>query len=145
MTFELASFTVRPEDEAALLAERGQMIEALQRTFPAALAAWLTKQDDGSWLDVILWRSREEAEEAARRIDEVPEARAWFRHVAESHGIRHVEVADERLFGFPLRQLYPTEQVIPLPGWARRQLQLCQRLQCKFGGGRILLRQFRFA
>ena len=99
MTFELASFTVRPEDEAALLAERGQMIEALQRAFPAALAAWLTKQGDGSWLDVILWRSREEAEEAARRIDEVPEARAWFRHVAESHGIRHVEVADERLFG----------------------------------------------
>jgi hypothetical protein len=98
VTFELASFTVRPEDEAALLAERGQMIEALQRAFPAALAAWLAKQDDGSWLDVILWRSREEAEKAARRIAEVPEARAWFAHIAESRGIRHVEVVDERLF-----------------------------------------------
>ena len=96
--FELAAFTVREEDADALLAERAQMIEALQRTFPAALAAWLTRQDDGSWLDVILWRSREQAEEAARRIDEVPEARAWFRHIAESRGVRHVEVADERLF-----------------------------------------------
>jgi hypothetical protein len=35
------------------------------------------RQDDGSWLDVILWRSREEAEEAVRRV----------------------EVVDERLFG----------------------------------------------
>jgi hypothetical protein len=38
-----------------------------------------------------------EAEEAAHTIDEIPEARAWFRHVAESHGT-HAAVADERLF-----------------------------------------------
>jgi hypothetical protein len=99
LTFELAAFTVRPEDEAALVAERAEMIEALQRAFPAALAAWLTKQDDGSWLDVILWRSREDADEAARDIDGVPEATAWFRHISESRGLRHVEVVDERLFG----------------------------------------------
>jgi hypothetical protein len=97
-TFEFASFTVHEADEAALLAERPAMIEALQRAFPGALAAWLTRQDDGSWLDVVLWRNREEAEEAARRINEVPEAKAWFRHIAESQGIRHLEVADERLF-----------------------------------------------
>jgi hypothetical protein len=60
LRFELAAFTVRTEDEAALVAERGEMIHALQRAFPAALAAWLTRQDDGSWLDVILWRSRQE-------------------------------------------------------------------------------------
>jgi hypothetical protein len=98
LTFELAAFTVRQEDEAALLAERAEMIQALQRAFPAALAAWLTRQDDGSWLDVILWRSRQDAEEAARNIDRVPEAKAWFRHIAESRGLRHVEVTDEHLF-----------------------------------------------
>jgi hypothetical protein len=98
LTFELAAFTVREGEEAALLAERAEMIEALQRAFPAALAAWLTRQDDGSWLDVILWRSREDADEAARNIESVPEAKAWFRHIAESQGLRHVEVADERLF-----------------------------------------------
>jgi hypothetical protein len=98
LTFELAAFTVRQEDEAALVAERAEMIEALQRAFPAALAAWLTRQEDGSWLDVILWRSREDAEDAARDIDGVPEAKAWFRHIAESRGLRHVEVVDERLF-----------------------------------------------
>ena len=98
LTLELAAFTVQRGAEAALLAERAEMVAALRRAFPAALAAWLTRQDDGSWLDVIIWRSRPEAQEAARRIEEVPEAKRWFRHIAESKGVRHVEVAHEELF-----------------------------------------------
>jgi hypothetical protein len=98
LTIELAAFTVQEGAEPALLAERPAMVAALRQAFPAALAAWLTRQDDGSWLDVILWRSRPEAEEAARRIDQVPEAKRWFRHIAESKGLRHVEVAHEELF-----------------------------------------------
>jgi hypothetical protein len=94
---ELAHFTVRDGEEETLIAERAEMLRALRRAFPAARAAWLTKQDDGSWLDVILWSSREAAEEAARRIDELPEARAWFRHIAESHGVRHVDVVHEEI------------------------------------------------
>jgi hypothetical protein len=97
-TFEIAAFTVRPEEEEALLRERPEMIAALKAAFPGALAAWLTREDDGSWLDVILWRSREEAEEAASKIEQVPEARRWFRHIAESKGVRHVEVAHEALW-----------------------------------------------
>jgi hypothetical protein len=103
LTFELAQFVVRDGEEDALLAERPAMVRALREAFPAALAAWLTRQDDGSWLDVILWQSREAAEEAARRIDEVGEARAWFRHIARSHGLRHVEVIHEQLFGLERR------------------------------------------
>jgi hypothetical protein len=80
------------------LAERPEMLATLRRAFPGALAAWLTRQDDGSWLDVILWRSRQEAEAAARQIDQVPEVKRWFRHIAESKGLRHVEVAHEQLF-----------------------------------------------
>jgi hypothetical protein len=98
LTFELAHFAVHARDEEALLAERAAMVRALQEAFPDALAAWLTRQDDGSWLDVILWRSREAAEEAARRVDEVADARSWFRHIASSHGVRHVEVVHEELF-----------------------------------------------
>lgn len=56
-TFEIAAFTVRPEDEEALLRERPVMVAALQRAFPGALAAWLTREEDGTWLDVILWRT----------------------------------------------------------------------------------------
>jgi hypothetical protein len=98
LTFEFASFIVAPGSEADLVAERPAMVTALRRAFPAALAAWLTQQDDGSWTDVILWRSREEAEEAARRIEEVPEARSWFRHISESQGLEHVEVAHAAVF-----------------------------------------------
>jgi hypothetical protein len=95
LTFEFASFTVRDGDEEALISERPMMIAALKERFPAFIAAWLTREDDGSWLDVVLWRSREEAEEAAQQIHDVPEASAWFRHIAESRGLRHVEVVHE--------------------------------------------------
>jgi hypothetical protein len=95
------AFRVRAEDERSLVEERPAMIAALRRAFPGALAAWLCKQDDGSWLDVLLWRSREEAEDAASRIDEVPEAKRWFRHITESQGVRHVEVAHQAVFDMP--------------------------------------------
>ncbi len=102
-TFELASFTVQDGHEAALLADRPAMINALQQTFPGLLAAWLTKRDDGSWVDVILWRTRAESEAAAEQVDAVPEAKAWFRHIGESQGLQHAEVADQRLFA-PMAQ-----------------------------------------
>jgi hypothetical protein len=98
LTFELATFTVRDGEEASLVAERPQMIAALGRAFPGLLGAWLARRDDGSWIDVILWQSREEAERAAKDVDGVPAAKAWFRHIAESHGLQHVEVAHEELF-----------------------------------------------
>jgi hypothetical protein len=100
LCFELAHFTVRDGEEDALLAERPAMVRALKNAFPGALAAWLTQQDDGSWLDVVLWQSREDAEDAAERINNIPEAHAWFRHISESHGLRHVEVVHEHLFSF---------------------------------------------
>jgi hypothetical protein len=97
MVIELAGFTIHPDAEATLLAERPAMITALRQRFPACLAAFLTREDDGSWLDVLLWRSREEAEEAAKLIDTVSECAKWFRHIAESGGLRHVEVKDSWL------------------------------------------------
>jgi hypothetical protein len=98
LTFELATFSVREGEEASLVAERPQMVAALGRAFPGLLAAWLAKRDDGSWIDVILWQSREEAEHAATHVDGVEPAKAWFRHIAGSHGLQHVEVAHEELF-----------------------------------------------
>ncbi|GAB2880087.1 hypothetical protein GCM10022245_14030 [Streptomyces mayteni] len=91
---ELARFRILDGAERLLVSERPRMIEALHRTFPGCLAAYLTKEDDGSWLDVIVWRSREEAEEAARMITTIPECAAWFGHISESGGIRHVAVID---------------------------------------------------
>jgi Antibiotic biosynthesis monooxygenase len=92
MTIELAQFKINEGAEVPLLAERPAMVEALRSRFPGCLAAYLTKEDDGSWLDVVLWRSRADAEEAARAVTSVPECAAWFRHIAESGGLRYVEV-----------------------------------------------------
>ena len=78
LTFELAHFIVRDGEEEALLAERPAMIRALQEAFPDALAAWLTKQDDGSWLDVVLWRGLEEARDAADRVGSGPKRARGF-------------------------------------------------------------------
>lgn len=90
--FEHAAFTVREGHEQALLDERPAMIAALRRAFPGLLASWLTRRDDGSWLDVILWRSRENAEYSATHVAEIPEAVGWFGHIGESRAIEHLSV-----------------------------------------------------
>jgi len=94
MTMEPARFKIHEGVEALLLAERPAMIEALRQRFPACRAAYLTKEDDGSWLDMLLWNSRAEAERAAELVNSVPECAAWFRHISDAGGLRHVEVID---------------------------------------------------
>ena len=94
MVMEFARFTVREGAEAQLIADRPAMLAALRARFPACLAAYLTREEDGNWLDVILWRNRADAEESARLIMTVPECAAWFTHIAESGGLRHAEVLD---------------------------------------------------
>ncbi|GAA0442968.1 hypothetical protein Aca07nite_64000 [Actinoplanes capillaceus] len=89
---ELARFTIAEGAEEQLIAERPAMLAALRRGFPGCLAAYLTREEDGGWLDVLVWRSREEAEASAREITSIPECAAWFRHITESGGIRHAEV-----------------------------------------------------
>ncbi|TDV44810.1 antibiotic biosynthesis monooxygenase [Actinophytocola oryzae] len=94
MVIELARFRIHDGAEEEFLAERPGMIAALRRRFPGCLAAFLTREDDGGWLDVIVWRDAEAAEESAQLITTVPECAAWLRHIADSSGIRHVSVAD---------------------------------------------------
>ena len=98
MTIELARFTVDDDAVTQLLAERPPMIQALRERFPGCLVAYLTREDDGSWLDTVLWRSRTEAEDATAQVNSVAECVAWFRHIATSGGIRHVEVMNACLW-----------------------------------------------
>lgn len=93
MAIELARFTVKEGGQAQLLAGRAEMIRALRVRFPGCRAAFLTREDDGSWLDIVVWNSREEAEDAARNVYDVPECVAWFEHI-DTSGLRHVEVVD---------------------------------------------------
>ncbi len=92
LVFEHAAFTVRDGHEQALLDERPAMIAALRRAFPGLVSSWLTRRADGTWLDVILWRSLEDAEYSARHVTAVPEAVAWFGHIGEARGIEHLAI-----------------------------------------------------
>lgn len=62
---ELVMFTVRPGEEEEFVAERPAMLAAMRSRFTGLEHAYLARRDDGSWLDIVIWTSREEAEAAA--------------------------------------------------------------------------------
>jgi quinol monooxygenase YgiN len=94
MTMEFARFTVREGAEDRLVADRPAMVAALRERFPGCLAAYLTREEDGSWTDVIVWRSREDAEQSARLITSIPAVAAWLDHIEAMKGFNHTDVLD---------------------------------------------------
>jgi quinol monooxygenase YgiN len=99
MVMELARFTVKPGEDDILLAERPAMVAALRTRFPGCLAAFLTREEDGGWLDVIVWRTQADAEESAREISTIPECAAWLAHLDDFKGMNHVEIGDSWVAG----------------------------------------------
>jgi hypothetical protein len=67
---------VRPEVEEAMLAKRPAFVGAMKRAIPGLLDASLVKLEDGTWLDLVRWESREAAEKAPAAHEELPEAAA---------------------------------------------------------------------
>jgi hypothetical protein len=98
--YEVVRSRVEPANEAAMLELRPAMVAAVRRRFPALLDARLVRMDDGTWLDVVRWSSREAADEAAAEFAEIPEAREMSALVAEvlsfEHGVLAEPAAAER-------------------------------------------------
>lgn len=92
---ELVLFTVRPEEEEEFIAERPAMLAAMRSRFPGLEQAVLARRDDGSWLDVVVWTSRAEAEAAAAGMSDVPEAARWGSHIVTVERMEHAEVPIE--------------------------------------------------
>lgn len=57
-------------DEAVL--ESARTTQAMIETFDGLLGRQLLKGQDGQWMDIVFWRSREDAERAAHQIMEMP-------------------------------------------------------------------------
>jgi hypothetical protein len=89
VVYEVVRSRVRPELEDEMLELRPRMIAALRERFPDLIDARLILMDDGSWMDVVLWRSREAAEQAAASIAEIPEAAAMMSLVEEVLSFEH--------------------------------------------------------
>jgi hypothetical protein len=96
-TMEIVHFTVTAEAEAALLAGRGQMIAAVRAAHPGLLDARLVDLGDGRWMDLVRWRSAEEAHAAAADFPNIAAAGVWAANIAEvtsmGHGLVRHEVA----------------------------------------------------
>jgi hypothetical protein len=97
MIVEIARFRVPEDAEQEMLAERPAMVEAMRRRYPSYRDAYLTRLDDGVWVDVVLWGDRAEAEGAAEGAYAFPEIATWLAHTTEVIGFEYAEVHDASL------------------------------------------------
>ena len=88
-TYEIVRSRLRPGAEEEMLRLRPRMIAAVRGRFPELIDARLVKLDDGTWLDMVRWRSREAAERAATAFGEIPEARAMGDLIEEVLSFEH--------------------------------------------------------
>jgi hypothetical protein len=65
------------------------------------LDAQLVHLDDGTWLDIVTWDSREAAERAAAQFLAIPEAGAMAGLLEEVMSFWHGEGAEPALNGMP--------------------------------------------
>jgi hypothetical protein len=89
---EIVRYRLKDGAEEEMLAERPNLFELLREEFPAMRSAHRAKLDDGTWIDIVVWNSREEAETAAREAVERPQIAAFFRHIDEVLSMEHAEV-----------------------------------------------------
>ncbi|MBB4742619.1 hypothetical protein BJY16_006078 [Actinoplanes octamycinicus] len=89
---ELARFTVDPQDVEAMLAARPAMVTALRERFSGFESLRLVRLDERTWLDVVIWASRAQADEAAATVGDMPECRAAFAYIKEVVSMEHAEV-----------------------------------------------------
>ena len=89
VVYEVVRGRVRPGAEQDMLRLRPRMIAAVRQRFPELLDARLVQLDDGSWLDLVQWSSREAAERAAAAMPEIPEAAAMMELIDEIVSFEH--------------------------------------------------------
>ncbi|TGT40877.1 antibiotic biosynthesis monooxygenase, partial [Mesorhizobium sp. M8A.F.Ca.ET.167.01.1.1] len=66
-TLEIVTFRLKPGTEAGFVASNGLVSDWLARQ-PGFLSRHLGRREDGTWVDIVRWRSMEQARAAADRI-----------------------------------------------------------------------------
>ena len=101
VVYEVVHSRIRVDAEADMLALRPAMINAVRDRCPGMLNAQLVHLDDGTWLDIVTWESREAVERAAAEFPSIPEAAAMAGLLDEIISFWHGEAAEPALNGMP--------------------------------------------
>jgi heme-degrading monooxygenase HmoA len=72
--YEVVHAKVRDGVEEEMLSRRPALEAGVREKLPGLLEIRLVRLDDGTYLDVLRWESREAADAAIEKFDEVPEA-----------------------------------------------------------------------
>ncbi|NUS22489.1 MAG: hypothetical protein HOQ25_22330 [Mesorhizobium sp.] len=95
-TLEIVTFCLKPGTEAGFVAGNGLVSDWLARQ-PGFLSRHLGRREDGTWVDVVRWRSMEQARAAADRImAEIGDSEAMQAIEPASVDISHAEIALSR-------------------------------------------------
>ncbi|RWM34845.1 hypothetical protein [Mesorhizobium sp.] len=95
-TLEIVSFRLKPDAAADFIAQNGVVTDWLAGQ-PCFLSRHLGEREDGSWVDVVRWRSLEQAQAAAQRImAEIGDCEAMRAIEPASVAMSHAQVALSR-------------------------------------------------
>jgi heme-degrading monooxygenase HmoA len=72
--YDIVHAKVRDGAEEEMLSRRPALEAGVREKLPGLLEIRLVRLDDGSYLDVLRWESREAADAAIEKFAEVPEA-----------------------------------------------------------------------
>jgi hypothetical protein len=72
--YDVVHAKVRDGVEEEMLRRRPDLETGVKKKLPGLLDIRLVRLDDGTYLDILRWESREAADTAMKKFDEVPEA-----------------------------------------------------------------------
>lgn len=95
-TLELARFATTAREEEAFLASHAVAMRAVKAAYPGLLSVSLVRLESTSnrtvWVDVALWDSEAQAQQAAAHCMGMPEFVACMRYMVEDLDVEHGEV-----------------------------------------------------
>jgi acetyl esterase/lipase len=97
---ELTTFTVKPDNTAAMLAARPGMVDAFRRDRRGFVTAKLIRVAEDTWLDLVEWTDDTAWDESRAKGGNQPEIAAFFATidtlVSSNRGVRYDDAEDGR-------------------------------------------------
>lgn len=81
--FEVVRFRPKPGQEDAIAQTRPAMEAAFRERYPNMLDMKLGRLEDGTYVDVFVWKSRADADHAQETEGDIPEFQAFVANVEE--------------------------------------------------------------